>query len=154
VQIYRCGIAGGMPVEAYPTGAWYSYNDVTCTYGCQKTEFILRRQHIAGETHSHVWSWHPYLCSYHQRPALRSRYLYWLLTSYLNGQGGAGSQRSKEIHHEWKLPSRSLLRSGDGDGHGPVRVEFKTALHLKISNQNGPIGSIFDCVYSNASYAS
>jgi hypothetical protein len=31
---------GGFPVEHYPEGAWYSYNDVTCTYGCQKTEYL------------------------------------------------------------------------------------------------------------------
>ena len=34
---------GGFPVEHYPAGAWYSYNDVTCTYGCQKTEYLCVR---------------------------------------------------------------------------------------------------------------
>lgn len=76
---------GGFPVEHYPGEAWYSYDDVTCTYGCQKTE-----------------------------------YLYWLLTSYLGGQGGGiGSARHEQIKHEWKLSTRELLLNGDGEGHGP-----------------------------------
>ena len=74
----------GAICDAFIPRSRYSYDDVTCTYGCQKTE-----------------------------------YLYWLLTSYLGGQGGEGSARGKQIHHEWKLSSRSLVREGDAHGHGP-----------------------------------
>ena len=31
---------GGMPVDQYPKECWYSYDGATCTYGCQKTEYL------------------------------------------------------------------------------------------------------------------
>ena len=35
----RGGYNAGIP-NPYPAGAWYTYNDATCTYNCQVTEYF------------------------------------------------------------------------------------------------------------------
>lgn len=39
MDIARGGYYEDIP-ETYPSGAWYSYDDKTCDYGCQATEYI------------------------------------------------------------------------------------------------------------------
>ncbi|MDP6893627.1 MAG: hypothetical protein QF731_10645 [Verrucomicrobiota bacterium] len=60
----------------YPSGAWYSYDDKTCDYECQATEYI-----------------------------------YWALTSLMNGQNF--KMREQNIRHEWKLNTPEKLRAKD-----------------------------------------
>ena len=62
----------------YPSRAWYSYDDQTCDYGCQVTEYI-----------------------------------YWAVTSLMNGQNFKG--RKQNIQHEWKLNTPAKLRTNDKD---------------------------------------
>ena len=42
---------GGFPRSEYPASCWYSYDDVTCTYGCQKTEYLywLLTSYLGGQ---------------------------------------------------------------------------------------------------------
>jgi len=62
--------------ESYPEGAWFTYDDESCEYGCMVTEYI-----------------------------------YWAMTSILGAQKSLHRQR--EIKHEWRLPTRELVRKGD-----------------------------------------
>ena len=62
--------------ESYPEGAWFTYDDESCEYGCMVTEYI-----------------------------------YWAMTSMLGAQKSLHRQR--EIKHEWRLPTRELVRKGD-----------------------------------------
>mgnify|MGYP001287204573 CR=1 FL=1 len=60
----------------YPAGAWYSYDDRTCDYGSQVTEYV-----------------------------------YWALTSLLDGQDFRN--RDLDISYEWKLNTPEKLRAKD-----------------------------------------
>jgi len=62
--------------KSYPKGAWFTYDDQSCEYGCMITEYI-----------------------------------YWAMTSILGAQ--KSPQRRQEIMHEWRLPTRELVRKGD-----------------------------------------
>ena len=62
----------------YPADAWYTYDDRTCDYGCQITEYI-----------------------------------YWGLTSLLDGQDFP--DRGEDIAHEWRLNTPAKLKKGDPD---------------------------------------
>lgn len=62
--------------ESYPEGAWFTYDDESCEYGCMVTEYI-----------------------------------YWAMTSILGAQ--KSPQRQREIKHEWRLPTRELVKKGD-----------------------------------------
>tara|TARA_B100001123_G_scaffold440515_1_gene579715 strand:- start:805 stop:1680 length:876 start_codon:yes stop_codon:yes gene_type:complete len=64
--------------NSYPEGAWFTYDDKSCEYGCMITEYI-----------------------------------YWAMTSMLGAQKSIHRQR--EIAHEWRLPTRELVRKGDPD---------------------------------------
>ena len=64
--------------NSYPEGAWFTYDDKSCEYGCMITEYI-----------------------------------YWAMTSMLGAQKSIHRQR--EITHEWRLPTRELVRKGDPD---------------------------------------
>jgi len=39
MDIARGGYFDG-PANPYPEGAWYTYDDETCDYGCMLTEYI------------------------------------------------------------------------------------------------------------------
>ena len=75
MDIARGGYFRTVP-RRYPASAWYSYDDRTCDYGCQVTEYV-----------------------------------YWALTSLLNGQDFKG--RGEKIEHEWKLNTPEELRTKD-----------------------------------------
>jgi len=75
MDIARGGYFHTVP-RHYPTSAWYSYDDRTCNYGCQITEYV-----------------------------------YWALTSLLDGQAFKG--RGENIEHEWKLNTPEKLRTKD-----------------------------------------
>ena len=75
MDVARGGYFRTVP-RRYPSGAWYSYDDRTCDYGCQVTEYI-----------------------------------YWALTSLLDGQDFRN--RGRDIHHEWKLNTPEKLRAKD-----------------------------------------
>ena len=75
MDIARGGYFRTVP-RRYPASAWYSYDDRTCDYGCQSTEYV-----------------------------------YWTLTSLLNGQDFKG--RGENIEHEWKLNTPKKLRAKD-----------------------------------------
>ena len=75
MDIARGGYFRTVP-RRYPASAWYSYDDRTCDYGCQVTEYV-----------------------------------YWALTSLLNGQDFKG--RGENIEHEWKLNTPKKLRAKD-----------------------------------------
>ena len=75
MDIARGGYFRTVP-RHYPAGAWYSYDDRTCDYGCQITEYV-----------------------------------YWALTSLLDGQAFKG--RGENIEHEWKLNTPEKLRAKD-----------------------------------------
>ena len=60
----------------YPARAWYSYDDRTCDYGCQVTEYV-----------------------------------YWALTSLLDGQNFG--DRGQNISNEWRLNTPQKLKDGD-----------------------------------------
>ena len=75
MDIARGGYFRTVP-RRYPASAWYSYDDRTCDYGCQITEYV-----------------------------------YWALTSLLNGQDFKG--RGENIEHEWKLNTPKKLRAKD-----------------------------------------
>lgn len=62
--------------DSYPRDAWFTYDDATCDYGCQCTE-----------------------------------YLYWAITSVLGAQDAP--RRRREIAHEWRLYSASLVAARD-----------------------------------------
>ncbi len=62
--------------ESYPEGAWFTYDDESCEYGCMVTEYI-----------------------------------YWAMTSILGAQ--KSPQRQREIKHEWRLPTRELVKKRD-----------------------------------------
>ena len=62
--------------QRYPSEAWYSYDDRTCNYSCQVTEYV-----------------------------------YWALTSLLDGQDF--KNRGRDIHHEWKLNTPKKIRAKD-----------------------------------------
>ncbi len=75
MDIARGGYFRTVP-RRYPASAWYSYDDRTCDYGCQVTEYV-----------------------------------YWALTSLLDGQDFKG--RGENIEHEWKLNTPEKLRTKD-----------------------------------------
>ncbi|MDP6795240.1 MAG: hypothetical protein QGG00_07600 [Verrucomicrobiota bacterium] len=75
MDIARGGYFRTVP-RRYPSGAWYSYDDRTCDYGCQVTEYV-----------------------------------YWALTSLLDGQDFRN--RGRDINHEWKLNTPEKLRDKD-----------------------------------------
>ena len=75
MDIARGGYFRNVPIR-YPPSAWYSYDDRTCDYGCQVTEYV-----------------------------------YWALTSLLNGQNF--NNRGRDIEHEWKLNTPEKLRAKD-----------------------------------------
>lgn len=75
MDIARGGYFRTVP-RRYPAGAWYSYDDRTCDYGCQVTEYV-----------------------------------YWALTSLLDGQDF--KNRGRDIGHEWKLNTPEKLRAKD-----------------------------------------
>ena len=60
----------------YPVQAWYTYDDRSCDYGCQITEYV-----------------------------------YWALTSLLDGQDF--KNRGLDISHEWKLNTPEKLRTNN-----------------------------------------
>ena len=62
--------------KQYPDGAWFTYDDETCDYDCQNSEYI-----------------------------------YWVLTSILEGQDFSG--RYEQIKDEWRLNTREKLEQGD-----------------------------------------
>ena len=75
MDIARGGYFRTVP-SRYPADAWYSYDDRTCDYGCQVTEYV-----------------------------------YWALTSLLDGQDF--KNRGGDIEHEWKLNTPEKLRAKD-----------------------------------------
>ena len=75
MDIARGGYFRTVP-SRYPADAWYSYDDRTCNYGCQVTEYV-----------------------------------YWALTSLLDGQDF--KNRGRDIEHEWKLNTPEKLRAKD-----------------------------------------
>jgi len=75
MDIARGGYFCTVP-SRYPADAWYSYDDRTCDYGCQVTEYV-----------------------------------YWALTSLLDGQDF--KNRGGDIEHEWKLNTPEKLRAKD-----------------------------------------
>ena len=75
MDIARGGYFRTVP-SRYPADAWYSYDDRTCDYGCQVTEYV-----------------------------------YWALTSLLDGQDF--KNRGGDIEHEWKLNTPENLRAKD-----------------------------------------
>ena len=75
MDIARGGYFRTVP-RRYPASAWYSYDDRTCDYGCQVTEYV-----------------------------------YWALTSLLDGQDF--KNRGGDIEHEWKLNTPEKLRAKD-----------------------------------------
>ena len=75
MDIARGGYFRTVP-SRYPADAWYSYDDRTCNYGCQVTEYV-----------------------------------YWALTSLLDGQDF--KNRGGDIEHEWKLNTPEKLRAKD-----------------------------------------
>ncbi len=75
MDIARGGYFRTVP-RRYPAGTWYSYDDRTCDYGCQVTEYV-----------------------------------YWALTSLLDGQDF--KNRGRDIGHEWKLNTPEKLRAKD-----------------------------------------
>jgi hypothetical protein len=75
MDIARGGYFRTVP-RRYPAGAWYSYDDRTCDYGCQITEYV-----------------------------------YWALTSLLDGQDF--KNRGRNIKPEWKLNTPEKLRAKD-----------------------------------------
>ncbi len=75
MDIARGGYFRTVP-SRYPADAWYSYDDRTCDYGCQVTEYV-----------------------------------YWALTSLLDGQDF--KNRGGDIEHEWKLNTPEKLRFKD-----------------------------------------
>ena len=75
MDVARGGYFRSVP-RRYPAGAWYSYDDRTCDYGCQVTEYV-----------------------------------YWALTSLLDGQDFRN--RGRDISHEWKLNTPEKLRAKD-----------------------------------------
>ena len=75
MDIARGGYFRTVP-SRYPADAWYFYDDRTCDYGCQVTEYV-----------------------------------YWALTSLLDGQDF--KNRGGDIEHEWKLNTPEKLRAKD-----------------------------------------
>ena len=75
MDVARGGYFRTVP-SRYTAGAWYSYDDQTCDYGCQVTEYV-----------------------------------YWALTSLLDGQDF--KNRGRDIGHEWKLNTPEKLRAKD-----------------------------------------
>ena len=75
MDIARGGYFRTVP-RRYPSEAWYSYNDRTCDYGCQVTEYV-----------------------------------YWAITSLLDGQDFRN--RGRDINHEWKLNTPEKIRAND-----------------------------------------
>ena len=80
-----------------PAGAWYSYDDRTCDYGCQITEYV-----------------------------------YWALTSLLDGQAFKG--RGENIEHEWKLNTPEKLRAKD---KAVVKILTDPKYHLSTRLPDG-----------------
>ncbi len=81
----------------YPASAWYSYDDRTCDYGCQITEYV-----------------------------------YWALTSLLDGQAFKG--RGENIEHEWKLNTPEKLRAKD---KAVVKILTDPKYHLSTRLPDG-----------------
>lgn len=76
----------------YPTKAWYTYDDTTCTYDCQATE-----------------------------------YFYWAMSSIL----GTQVNRLGEIQQEWKLNTKTKVKSTDATVYGLLtdpQYKFPTVL--------------------------
>lgn len=96
MDIARGGYFRTVP-RRYPAGAWYSYDDRTCDYGCQITEYV-----------------------------------YWALTSLLDGQAFKG--RGKNIEHEWKLNTPEKLRTKD---KAVVKILTDPKYHLSTRLPDG-----------------
>ena len=96
MDIARGGYFRTVP-RHYPAGAWYSYDDRTCDYGCQITEYV-----------------------------------YWALTSLLDGQAFKG--RGENIEHEWKLNTPEKLRAKD---KAVVKILTDPKYHLSTRLPDG-----------------
>ena len=96
MDIARGGYFRTVP-RRYPAGAWYSYDDRTCDYGCQITEYV-----------------------------------YWALTSLLDGQAFKG--RGENIEHEWKLNTPEKLRAKD---KAVVKILTDPKYHLSTRLPDG-----------------
>ena len=96
MDIARGGYFRTVP-RRYPAGAWYSYDDRTCDYGCQITEYV-----------------------------------YWALTSLLDGQDF--KNRGRNIKPEWKLNTPEKLRAKD---KAVVKILTDPKYHLSTRLPDG-----------------